>query len=205
MVVWKCPTNVEIPRHVWWFQPSEKYESQLGLCFPIYGTTNQENVGNTYERLRTARILSKASRTKDGKVRLHELQRSLKRMALQKHGKRALSNTMGQLMNIPPIFLWFMMVYDTYNYSSWIFIGYINQLITGGHIVVIKRIAMESCPCTDSLYSAWHDDAHVSEWVRWIHSANGDANAIVAAVWQPWWENGEPNILGELQYFTNLN
>ena len=143
MVVWKCPTNVEIPRHVWWFQPSDKYESQLGLFFPIYGTTNQENVGNTYERLRTARILSKASRTKDGKVRLHELQRSLKRMALQKHGKRALSNTMGQLLNIPPIFLWFMMVYDTYNYSSWIFMGYINQLITGGHIVVIKRIAME--------------------------------------------------------------
>ena len=21
----------------WWFQPSEKYESQLGLLFPIYG------------------------------------------------------------------------------------------------------------------------------------------------------------------------
>ena len=64
---------------------------------------------------------------------------------------------------------------------------------------------MESCPCTDSLYSAWHNDAHVSEWVRWIHSADGDANAIVAAVWQPWGENGEPNILGELQYFTKLN
>ena len=87
---------------------------------------------NTYERLRTARILSKASRTKDGKVRLHELQRSLKRMALQKHGKRALSNTMGQLLNIPPIFLWFMMVYDTYNYSSWIFMGYINQTYNWG-------------------------------------------------------------------------
>ena len=124
MVVWKFPTNVEIPRHVWWFQPSEKYENQLGLFFPIYGASNQENVGNTYERLRTARILSKASRTKDGKVRLHELQRSLKRMALQKHGKRAISNTMGQVMKIPLIFLWFMMVYDTYNYSSWIFMGF---------------------------------------------------------------------------------
>jgi len=22
----------------WWFQPSEKYESQMGLLFPIYGT-----------------------------------------------------------------------------------------------------------------------------------------------------------------------
>jgi len=21
----------------WWFQPSEKYENQLGLLFPIYG------------------------------------------------------------------------------------------------------------------------------------------------------------------------
>jgi len=27
----------------WWFNPSEKYESQLGSLFPIYGTTNVPN------------------------------------------------------------------------------------------------------------------------------------------------------------------
>ena len=40
--------------NIWWFNPSEKYESQLGLIFPIYGkikfmfqTTNQTSTSST--------------------------------------------------------------------------------------------------------------------------------------------------------------
>jgi hypothetical protein len=50
-----CPTNTT--NTGWWIQPSEKYESQLGLSFAIYGkmknvTNHQPDLLECYMRLR---------------------------------------------------------------------------------------------------------------------------------------------------------
>ena len=53
----------------WWFQPSEKYESQVGSLFPIYG---KKNVPNHQPELLSVHRLEEASPTGEAQETAHD-------------------------------------------------------------------------------------------------------------------------------------